>query len=420
VSFGSKTFIRFWLGAISRIMSSVGCFAGFGRAESSSRPVEAPVEARAEVRWGILGVGGISNDFCVGLVYNNSIITAVAGRDLERAEDFADKVGAARAYGTYEELAQDPEVDVVYVGTIHTMHLPHARMALEAGKHVVCEKPMGIDEAGVRALVDLAREKQLFLLEAMWTRFFPTIRRVRQVLKKGELGEPRYVQGNFGFIGPDDMTHRLWVKEQAGGCMLDIGCYLVQFATMVFGTDMPDQIGCTGRLTDQGVDSDAVISLSWKYQGSASLLATLRCNTPEDLFIYCSNGYIQICGPAHCATKAIVYSSTGRGKFKEIETVTFPLPTCPENMRVNYPNSEGFLYEVQAAEECIRDGLLESPEFTWEESLAVARIMDAFRKQVGVEYDFSSDAVADPENGVLSNTRGEQMCESAHEVSSSM
>lgn len=341
--------------------------------------------ARRPPRWGILGAGGISNDFAAGLVGNGSSISAVAARDANKAQDFAQKFGAARAHGSYEALVADADVDVVYVGTIHTMHAPHTKMALEAGKHVVCEKPLGINEQQVQELIDLARSKNLFLVEAMWTRFFPAVRKAREVLASGEIGSPRYVQSDFGFVAPPDETHRLWDPQQAGGAMLDIGCYVVSAATMAFGATLPQQISCTGQLADTGVDKEGSLALTWEGQGSASLLCSLTTNTPEQATVICSKGHLRLHGPAHCPLRITVSKEVSRGNFEE-ETFAFDLPKAPDGIQVNYPHSEGFLYEVQGVEKALQEGLLECPEFPLEESLVVVRIMDAYRKQLGVVY----------------------------------
>lgn len=333
-----------------------------------------------------MGLGSMSNDFCVGLVANGSTISAVAARDHEKAQAFAKKFGAARAYDSYQALAEDPEVEVVYVGTIHTTHLSCVKMALNAGKHVVVEKPMGINAKEVQEMVDLAREKKLFLLEAMWTRFFPAIRKAREVLASGEIGVPKYVQGDFGFVAPsEDQPHRLWDPELAGGGVLDIGCYLVSASTMVFGAVVPEKIACVGELTAKGCDKDGLLSLSWAGRGSASLLFTLTANTPEELLIVCSGGHMKIHTPAHCPVRLTVAKARGRGEFDE-KVHTFELPKLPDNHSVNYPHSEGAVYEVRGVEDALRKGLLECPEYTLDESLVAVKIMDAFRQQVGVSY----------------------------------
>jgi dihydrodiol dehydrogenase / D-xylose 1-dehydrogenase (NADP) len=279
---------------------------------------------------------------------------------------------------------QDPEVDVVYVGTIHTQHLGHVKLALEAGKHVVCEKPLGINESQVKEMIDLARAKKCFLMEGMWTRFFPAIRRCKQALANGEVGSPKSLQADFGFVGPPE-AQRLWDPSQAGGAMLDIGCYLVQAAIMIFGSTVPEQIACTGQLSETGVDTEGVLALTWRGKGSASLIATLLANTPEESTIVCSKGYVKIHGPPHCPTDLVLAKEEGRGKFSE-EKLSFELPNAPDGWSLNFPNSEGFIYQVQAVEDCLAKGLTECPEYTLDESLALVKIMDKYREQVGVVY----------------------------------
>ncbi|CAK9082765.1 2-dihydrobenzene-1 [Durusdinium trenchii] len=341
-------------------------------------------------RWGILGAGNICNDFAAGVVTAGGSISAVGASSLSKAQALADKVKASRAVGSYEELVADPDVDVVYVGTIHTMHLPHARMALNAGKHVVCEKPLAVNEKEAQELVDLARAKGLFLMEAMWTRFFPVTRKVQEILASGELGAPKSVQADFGFIGPmEDKNHRLWDLNCAGGAMLDIGIYLVQLATMVFGASMPS-VQSTALLTPEGVDHEGALSLCWSDKGSASLLFTLRATTPEHAVIMCEKGYIRLHGPAHTPERMTVFKSSGvRGKFEE-QDFDFPLPQLRPGLTVIYPSSEGMMYQVLAAEKCLKEQKLECPEYPLEESLTVMRIMDAYRRQVGVTYPSES------------------------------
>lgn len=168
------------------------------------------------LRWGILGAGGICNDFAVGVATSGGCIAAVGASSLGKAQGLAKKVKALKACGSYEELVQDPSVDVVYVGTIHTMHLPHTLMALNAGKHVLCEKPLAVNAKEAEQMVQLARSKGLFLMEAMWTRFFPIIRKLREVVASGTLGIPRCLQADFGFIGPTDPSHRVMDLNMAG------------------------------------------------------------------------------------------------------------------------------------------------------------------------------------------------------------
>lgn len=344
--------------------------------------------------WGICGTGGICNDFCLALKYCGSSVGAVAASSAGKASKFAADFGVARSYGSYRELAEDASVTVVYVGTIHTMHVEHATMFLRMGKSVLCEKPLGLNGREVRLMVDAARASGVFFMEAFWTRCFPLMRRVRRVLDSGDLGPARGVLADFGFVAPDDSSHRLWAKEKAGGGLLDIGCYLVQAATLVYGFSTCPALKATGELTAQGVDKRAVVSLSYP-QGTASLSYGLDGYYPSELKILCERGMIQVDGPSHCPTRMRIVRATGRTETAE-EVIEEPLPVYPRGPEhcggrtTMYPNSEGLVYEVQEVEECLRQGLKESPVLPLEESLALVAIMDKVRAELGVVYPADS------------------------------
>lgn len=341
--------------------------------------------AQAKTRWGILSVGNIAQDFCTGLIGNDSVIQAVAARDLARAESFAKKYGVKKAYGSYEEVIADPEVDIVYIGTVPTVHLEHTKMALEAGKHVLCEKPLGINAKQVKEMVELAKSKGLFFMEGMWTRFFPAMKKVREVLASGELGTPLLVQAEFGFNAPnqDDPTYRLWDATQAGGAMLEIGCYVIAQVMSVF-TGMPSQIACNGTLRG-GVDACGALALTWEGQGSATLMCTIICDTPEEVVIICTNGSIRIHSSAHVPHKVTVSKTIRRGEF-QAETLEFPHPPIPEGHSVNFPASQCFIYQIQGVEQALKEGKTQCEEFTHDESLILAKVMDTYRQQLGVVY----------------------------------
>lgn len=339
-----------------------------------------------QLRWGILGTGGICNNFAVSLVKNGSSIAAVGASTLEKAELFREKFGAGRAHGSYESLVQDSDVDVVYIGTINTMHLQHAKLALEAGKHVLCEKPLGVNLAQTKELVDLARAKKLFLMEALWTRFFPATRHAKKMIDSGDLGAPVYVQADFGFKGPTDKEHRLWDPAMAGGALLDIGCYLVQCGTWVFGAEAPSRIACTGQLAASGVDSDGSMSLAWS-QGMASCLYSITANTPEITTVICEQGVVRLLSPGHTPTQLSFGKELSRGVYEE-EQQDFPLPEAPPGLQPKRPIYMGMLYEIEEVERCILAGLTECPEMTLDESLAIAVTLQECRRQVGVTFPF--------------------------------
>uniref|UniRef100_A0A2K6JMQ6 Trans-1,2-dihydrobenzene-1,2-diol dehydrogenase n=2 Tax=Rhinopithecus TaxID=542827 RepID=A0A2K6JMQ6_RHIBE len=214
------------------------------------------------VRWGIVSVGLISSDFTAvlqTLPRSEHQVVAVAARDLSRAKEFAQKHDIPKAYGSYEELAKDPNVEVAYVGTQHPQHKAAVMLCLAAGKAVLCEKPMGVNAAEVREMVTEARSRGLFLMEAIWTRFFPASEALRSVLAQGTLGDLRVARAEFG----KNLTHvpRAVDWAQAGGALLDLGIYCVQFISMVFGGQKPEKISVVGRRHETGLKESPVIPL---------------------------------------------------------------------------------------------------------------------------------------------------------------
>uniref|UniRef100_A0A8C8X711 Trans-1,2-dihydrobenzene-1,2-diol dehydrogenase n=1 Tax=Panthera leo TaxID=9689 RepID=A0A8C8X711_PANLE len=216
------------------------------------------------LRWGIVSVGLISSDFTTALrtlPRSEHQVVAVAARDLSRAKEFARKHDIPKAYGSYEELAKDPNVEVAYIGTQHPQHKAAVLLCLAAGKAVLCEKPMGVNAAEVREMVAEARSRGLFLMEAIWTRFFPATEALRSTLSQGTLGELRVARAEFG----KDLTHitRAVDWAQAGGGLLDIGIYCIQFISMVFGGQKPEKIVAMGRRHETGVDDTVTVLLQY-------------------------------------------------------------------------------------------------------------------------------------------------------------
>uniref|UniRef100_A0A8C0PLT3 Trans-1,2-dihydrobenzene-1,2-diol dehydrogenase n=2 Tax=Canis lupus familiaris TaxID=9615 RepID=A0A8C0PLT3_CANLF len=215
------------------------------------------------LRWGIVSAGLISSDFTTvlgTLPRSEHQVVAVAARDLSRAKEFARKHDIPKAYGSYEELAKDPNVEVAYIGTQHPQHKAAVLLCLAAGKAVLCEKPMGVNAAEVREMVAEARSRGLFLMEAIWTRFFPAIEALRAALSQGTLGELRVARAEFG----KNFTHipRSVDWAQAGGGLLDLGIYCIQFISMVFGGQKPEKISAVGRRYETGLKESPVIPLA--------------------------------------------------------------------------------------------------------------------------------------------------------------
>ncbi len=248
------------------------------------------------MHWGILGPGSISTKFAQGLeAVSDARITAVGSRDLDRAKEFADTFNAQNAYGSYEALVADPDVDVIYIGTPHSFHKDHTLLCLNAGKHVLCEKPFAINAAQAQKMVTAAREKGLFLMEAMWSRYLPTLVEVRELIADGAIGDLRMVQADFGFRAGVNPEGRLFKPALGGGALLDVGIYPLSLAHMVLGT--PNRITSMAELGTTGVDEQTAIILGYDFGQMAVLSTAIRTNTPQEATFIGTSGWIKIHSP---------------------------------------------------------------------------------------------------------------------------
>lgn len=314
-------------------------------------------------RWGILGTGAIAAKFTSGLAAApDHVAAAVGSRAPESARAFAARHGVARAHGSYADLAADPGLDAIYVATPHARHLEDALLCLEAGKPVLCEKPLALSESQGRRMVAAARERGLFLMEAMWTRLNPVVRALRGLLAEGRLGDPRMLSCDFGFRAEYDPAGRLFDPALGGGALLDVGVYGVAFARMVFGTD-PESLSGVATLGETGVDEQCAFTLRYPCGGIASLSAAVRVDTPQEVVLSCTDGRVRV-----------------------------PLFWCPERMIVDGEEQRfevagnGYHYQALEVAERVRAGDVESAHVPHDESLAILRTMDALRGEFGVRY----------------------------------
>jgi predicted dehydrogenase len=235
------------------------------------------------IRWGIVATGGIAQRFAHDLaLVDDAAMVAVGSRTMESARRFADEWGIDRCYGSYDEVSTDPDVDVVYIATPHHLHFDNIVSALEGGKHVVCEKPLTLNATQARAAAELAQSKNLFLLEAVWMKFNPAIRRLDQWVRDGTLGEIVHVQVDNSFLLPFDPTHRLYDLEQAGGALLDLGIYPLAFATMVLG--WPESAEAAATWAPSGVDDTNAYLLRYP-NAHATLSCGLRADRPAEAIV---------------------------------------------------------------------------------------------------------------------------------------
>ncbi|OQV16409.1 Trans-1,2-dihydrobenzene-1,2-diol dehydrogenase [Hypsibius exemplaris] len=331
----------------------------------------------APLRWGIVGTGKISQDFANAvetLPPADHELYAVAASDAKKAAEFAKTYTIPKSYGSYAELAKDPEVGVAYIGTINTNHFELCKLFLENGKHVLCEKPLTLLLEHTQELVKLAREKKLFFQEAVWSRFFPAYIKLREEVKAGTLGDLKLITVNFGVKIAE--VERIFKKELGGGSLMDIGIYVLQFTVAVFGSEMPQTIKAVGVLNEEGCDLATGITLQYKDGRIAQLTTNTFTETTCDANVFGTKGSIKVPKPFWAPEEIILNG----------ESLKFPLPGKAKRPFV-YGNSEGLAYEAAEVKRCIDNGLLESPLMTQEETITLARLEDEVKKQIGVSYD---------------------------------
>ncbi|WP_331770441.1 Gfo/Idh/MocA family oxidoreductase (plasmid) [Embleya sp. NBC_00888] len=325
------------------------------------------------IRWGILATGGIAAEFTAALRgLPNTEVVAVGSRRPESAKAFAERHDILRAHGSWAELAADDEVDVVYVATPHSAHRAAAGLCLEAGRAVLCEKAFTLDSRQARELVDLARDRGLFLMEAMWTYCHPLIRRLREVIADGVIGEVRGVSAAFGIAGDFPPEHRLRDPAQGGGALLDLGVYPVSFAQLLLGE--PDAIRAWAHLTPEGVDDNTGIVLGWDGGAVATLGCTFTADTDAPATITGTRGRIEFADGFFYPDRFVIHRRGHEPQPVLLADVTDDLERG--TMR----------HEAAEVMRCLRAGETESPLVPLDGTLAVMRTLDAVRERIGVVY----------------------------------
>lgn len=320
------------------------------------------------VRWGILATGKIAAAFAEDLRrLPDAELTAVGSRSVEAATAFAARFDIPRAYGSWAELTDDPDVDVVYVATPHAAHHAAARACLSAGKAVLCEKAFTLNTAQADDLVQLASKRGLFLMEAMWMRCNPAIRRLVELVADGAIGDLRVVHADLGLAGPFASNHRLRVPELGGGALLDLGVYPVTLAHLLLGA--PATICAWTRRSLEGVDDNTGILLGYDSGALAALSCSLVADTPRSAAVSGTGGRIEVPREFHRADTLLLTRGGGT-----TETITVPY------------EGRGYVHEAAEVMRCLRAGLTESPLVPLTDTLAVMRTLDAVRQQIGVSY----------------------------------
>lgn len=320
------------------------------------------------LRWGIIGTGSICRKFAEGLRdAKGAELVAVGSRTMDRAEEFGQDFDIPHCHGSYADLVADADVQAVYIGTPHVAHADNALQAIEAGQAVLCEKPFTLNAAQARRVVQAARAKGVFCMEAMWTRFLPSIVKLRQMLSENVLGEVRMVLADFGFRGPTDPNHRLLNPELGGGGLLDVGVYPISLASMVLGS--PEDVASLAEMGPTGVDTQAGVVLRYPGGKLAVTACGVRTKTPHEAWILGTQGRVKL----HA------------GWWGGSPMTWFPEGADPEEIApVKVGN--GYNYQAEEVARCIAAGKTESAVMPLDETIAIMDTLDKVRSGWGLTY----------------------------------
>ncbi|XPF94667.1 Gfo/Idh/MocA family protein [Colwellia sp. RE-S-Sl-9] len=322
-----------------------------------------------QVKWGIIGCGNIANQFAKSLAkINSGTLCAVASNTPNKAKTFAKQYGTDKYYSNYDDLVNDKNIDAIYIATPHNFHYENTKLCIAHNKHVLCEKPITINAKQLLKLTELAKAKNVFLMEAVWTRFLPAIEKLQSLITEGIIGEIDTLKAHFSITGNFAPSHRLMNKDLAGGALLDLGIYPITFAHLVFGKH-PEKIKSSAVIGETGIDESSFYLFEYKNGQRAVLSSSMKDHSPTEAIICGSKGYIRV------------------PHFLGAREIHIHLPE--QNTRViNFPRSEdeNFVYEIEHANKCISANLTQSPTLPLSDSLAIIQTMDTLREQWGLVY----------------------------------
>ena len=320
-----------------------------------------------KIKWGIVGCGNIANKFSNDLaLIEDAQITAVASRSMQKAKDFAKMHNAKVAYGNYDDLFSDKNIDIVYIATPHTSHAELSIKAMESGKHVLCEKPLALNATDAKAMIEASKETNHFFMEALWTRFNPSIVAIKKVIDEGEIGQVKFINANFSFKFNKGLDSRTIDLNLGGGAILDIGIYPAFLSYLFLGT--PKDI-LAKSIFHEITKCDMQTSMIFSYDDAqASLYSGFETNSDMIARIQGTEGQIYIHKTWHLAE--------GYTLVKNDEEQIFDLPT----------KGMGFTYEIEECHKCLQEKKIESKIWSHQNSLDLISILDLVRKQVGLKY----------------------------------
>ena len=326
---------------------------------------------KKKIRWGIVGPGTIANKFAIAVKnLDCAELVAVASRSIEKGRKFAELYGIPNVFCGYEEMAKSDAIDAVYIATPHPFHKPCAEIFLNAGKHVLSEKPLCINKAQALALKECAKKNGVFLMEAMWTRFLPAIKEMLSVAESGEIGEVLGIRADFCYSCPPEEDAKIYDPDLAGGALLDVGVYALHFTSLLFGNE-PEEIKVVAAV-ENGVDTRTNFILKYKGGRIANLSSAINLYKPEEAYVYGTSGYIYI--PKFYGAQE--FSVNTDGKIRNVSSPSI---------------GEGFEEEIIEVCECINACKTESDVMPLDKSIAILGLMDKIREDIGVVYPFDKE-----------------------------
>jgi len=328
--------------------------------------------------WGILGCGNIAEKFSSDLrTLPNANLYAAASRSQSKADDFVEKFGFTKGYGSYLELVSDPMVDVIYVATPHSHHLEHSLLCLNHGKAVLCEKAFALSSDQSDKMIQTARKQNVFLMEAFWTRFQPAFLKVKELLEQDIPGQAKMIRSDFAFNGPFDPENRLYNPELGGGSLLDIGIYPVFAALQAFGR--PDEIKTIAQFSSTGTEESIAILFKYDDGRIASLQSSFAVYSDTQSEYWCENGFIRIKMQGIGSTKVEIWKSEGSS----------------EELEFTYPTERGYHLEAKHVMDCLDQNLTESPLLPLSFSALLMETLDRIRQDAGIKFPSDSEELSD-------------------------
>ena len=328
-----------------------------------------------QVKWGIVGTGNIATQFAQGLqLVEHAQIAAVASRSIDSATAFAQRFEIPKCYGSYEDMAKDTELEIIYIGIPHPQHFDAVMLFLEAGFAVICEKPLGVNAAQAEKMIAKAREKNVFLMEGMWTRFFPAFQKALEWVRSGRIGQPKMIHATFGYDASSNKKQWRFAHDMAGGALLDVGIYPLALTFAMFGAD-PVKVSSAAYI-ENGVDEYNTFTLEYADGRIAVLSDGIGIKLDNSVFIGGTEGSVMLGeGWWHPSRAEFApWGETDVGISEKRDVFDQPY------------SSSGFQYEAKAVQQYYLEGLKEAPIMPLEETLIIARMMDTLRKQWSLVY----------------------------------